>query len=56
MGKGARKNEGGASRRKDANQRMAARIKGEVRTTANCPICHKTVALSRLPFGHECGR
>ena len=53
--KGARQSGGTASRKRAADQAMAARIKNEKRTTGNCPICHKTVSLSKLPFGHDCG-
>jgi len=54
MGKGAHKNEGGASRRKDANQKMAARLRGVVRNTGNCPICHKLIVLPFDPIRHKC--
>jgi hypothetical protein len=54
--KGARQSGGTAARKRVADQAMAARIKNEKRTTGNCPICHKPVALDKLPFGHACGR
>jgi hypothetical protein len=52
--KGARKSDGGAARRRNDDQKRAAALKGVVRKTGNCPICHKTVSLDKLPFGHDC--
>lgn len=52
--KGARQSGGTAARKRNADQMMAARIKNEKRTTGNCSICHKSVSLDKLPFGHAC--
>ena len=54
MGKGAHKSPGMLARRKDANQKMAARLKGVVRNTGNCPICHKLIVLPFDPIRHKC--
>lgn len=53
--KGATKSGGTGSRKRAKDQEMAANMKNVVRTTANCPICHKIVSLNKIPFGHDCG-
>ena len=54
--KGASRSGGTAARKRAKDQEMAAAIKGQVRSTGRCPICHQVVALTKLPFGHDCGR
>jgi len=53
--KGAKRSGGTSARMRQKNQEMAARIRDEKRTTGNCPICHKLIPLSAIPFGHACG-
>lgn len=53
--KGARRSGGTGTRRRAADQERAARMRGTVRNTGNCPICHRLVPNGNGAHGHDCG-